>query len=193
MRLPVDRPLETRFVGGIGILFTTAVFTLAISAGTTSCGFPCTGDVDYGEQRFPCDGETLWDPNVPLLFNAMYTGICGADRSPAVQNNVRVFTANGKEADVVVRHIGDGRYVICPLGGLEPDTEYFWKVGPFETDSNNTVTPSFNDNSVHSFTTDGQSDNQPITTAAACAGVKASVYELLSCGDTGDWDSGETD
>lgn len=149
----------------------------------------CTVNAPGDTLRFPCDGEESWDPNVPLF---LHFGTDGAvpTRTPAFAEDLRVFDGDNKEVDVFVADIGDGNVVICPDGGFEPSTEYFWISGPFSSDSHNMASRSFESSELRSFTTDDTSDNAPITSWSACSGVKANVYELLECTtetqDTGD-------
>jgi hypothetical protein len=153
----------------------------------TACSFTEPAD----ELRFPCDGETTWDPNVPLFLH-FGTDSAVPTRTPGFTADLRLFTEGDKEITIFVADIGDGNVVICPDGGLQPSTEYFWTAGPFSSTSGNTAFTEFADSGLRSFTTDDTSDNAGITSWSACSGVKASVYELLECevdapdsGDTG--------
>jgi len=161
---------------------------MALGIGLIACVASSTARLP--EERFPCDGEQNWDPSVPLLLQ-FHIGADAPVRTPAFQNNIRVYTADGKEVELLMANIGGGAVAICPNGGLEPSTEYFWTAGPFDTDSMNTATvESFSLSGVRSFVTDDRADNAPITTALACSGVDRDVYSLLEC-DLGD-DTGDT-
>ena len=175
------KPSYNRPAGG---LMSTAAAVLACALGG------CTAMSSSDELRFPCDGEASWDPNVPLFLHFDTEGSVPT-RTPAFAEDLRVFTADNKEVEVFVADIGDGNVVICPDGGLEPSTEYFWIAGPFSSDSRNMATRSFESSQLRSFTTDDTSDNAPITSWSACSGVKADVYELLEC-DTDIQDTGDT-
>ncbi len=158
---------------------------LALGVSIVAC--VATSPPDNWDLRYPCDGASNWDPNVPLYLEFQsWSGRTIPTRTPAFQQGIRVYTADNKEVDVFITQVGESSVVICPDGGLEPGTEYFWTAGPFETESTNMISVQFDHTEVRSFTTDESSDNSPITTSKACRGVNPDVYSLLECpGDPG--------
>jgi hypothetical protein len=170
----MTRTIPTRVLGLLGLLTLCA------------CMPPPTGE----DARFPCDEAQSWDPNVPLQLTLHGWGEGSIPtRSPAFQQGIRVYTADGSEVEVFVAQNGPRSVAICADGGLEPSTEYRWTAGPFTSESHNLLTvENFSLDGVRSFTTDDTADNAPIVSARACSGVSPSVYELLECqtDDTGD-------
>jgi hypothetical protein len=143
------------------------------------------------DKRYPCDGEQAWDPNVPLFLHFDHD-LAVPTRTPAFQSNIRVYTKNGKEVEILVAQVGPGDVAICAKDGLAPSTEYFWTAGPFDTDSMNTMSVDYTKTGTRSFVTDDRSDNAAISTTLACSGVDPDVYSLLTCDDEYSPDTGET-
>lgn len=88
--------------------------------------------VDYA--RAPCRDAFDWDPQAPL--EVPWRQGDGVDGLP--DTRTRNFTdavwVRGPRGDVEILVLpmrDDLGMVICPLGGLEPDTRYRWKVGRF--------------------------------------------------------------
>ncbi len=104
----------------------------------------CIPEASGPQARIPCDGDATWDPNRPLVL--AWSGVDGiAADSSEFRNGVRLQTARGVEVDWFVRDQDGGTAVICPKGGLVPNTSYQWTVSDF------TESPSTNQASVPPF------------------------------------------
>jgi len=158
---------------------------LGLSLIACAASMPPTDSLDA---RFPCDSAQSWDPNVPLYLQFTAWGDASIPtRTPAFQQGIRIYTADGKEVEVFIAQNGPGSVAVCADGGLAPATEYFWTAGPFDSESLNMATMSnFGLSGTWSFTTDDTSDNNAITSWSACSGVNPNVYELLECADDPD-------
>jgi hypothetical protein len=172
------------------ILFGVSLFAVVATEGQ-----------DGWDRRYPCDEAPAWDPNVPLFIHFETTLSQIPVRSPSFRSAIRVYGPNGEEVDTFVEEVGwrgTGDVAICPDGGLKPNTQYTWTVGPFKNTGNNSINSSSLGSQVRgswSFVTDDISDNSPITSAAACRGVHSDVYDALGCDtepDSGLWDTGDT-
>jgi len=141
--------------------------------------------------RDPCDGETNWDPNRPLLLDWGYAGAGVPLDTPSFIESVALTGPDGAVPFAVTQ--GDGGMVLlCPLGGLAPETEYTWDIGAFADKSVNQATiPEFSQQGAWTFTTAADAAWPLIAADADCVVDATADYRRGgSCGDTGTPDSG---
>lgn len=101
---------------------------LAASAAALATSYPL-------DQRTPCDGATDFDPNAPL---ALSWGISGAGvpvDTPTFRDGVTILDADGQAVEYDAIEGEWGQVLICPIGGLAPDSDYTWVVDRFEEDA----------------------------------------------------------
>lgn len=89
------------------------------------------------DERQPCDGETDWDPNRPLVLEWGYSGSGIPVDTPAFTESIRLVDASGTPVALAAVEGDYGLVLLCPLGGLEPDADYTWSLDPVEDKSTN--------------------------------------------------------
>ena len=100
---------------------------------------------------------------------------------------IHLRAADGGEVELVLASV-DNLLVICPAGGLEPDTEYRWTVDEVEGRHYNHVAPQTVEVGTTRFRTASRSSMAPIADRADCQRwANAAVDDLPACGpsDTG--------
>ncbi len=143
--------------------------------------------------RDPCDGETDWDPNRPLLLSWGYSGAGVPVDTPSFTESVSLTGPDGAVPFAVAQ--GDwGVVLLCPLGGLAPETEYTWDIGEFADKSTNQATvPYFSHQGAWTFTTAAEAEWPLIEDAAGCLVDETADYRAGGgCWDTGAPDTGDT-
>lgn len=75
--------------------------------------------------RVPAADEVGWSPTEPLVLGVGNDG-ARADTAGIVEA-IHLRAVDGPELAVVVAASAN-QFVVCPVGGLEPDTEYEWTV-----------------------------------------------------------------
>ncbi len=136
--------------------------------------------------RDPCDGEADWDPNRPLMLAWGYSGAGVPVDTPSFTEAISLTGPDGAVPFAAAQ--GDwGMVLLCPLGGLEPETTYTWSVGEFEDKSTNQATvPGFSLGGTWTFTTAAEAQWPRIEAAADCAVDETADYRAgAGCQDTG--------
>ena len=88
-------------------------------------------------QQAPCDGERFWDPNRPLTFELEGTYPDFAKEAPGIQGTMRLEAPDGTTLLPMVWAFVDHAASACPIGGLQPNTEYTWTFDGFTAETIN--------------------------------------------------------
>ncbi len=150
--------------------------------------------------RSPCESEVAWAPNAPL-----YVHWAKEDRvwreGEAFASSIWLQDEHGAEIELLWSTREDGLVVLCPRGGLQPDSRYRWNVEALARSGNHTRIPTHDDGGTWEFET-GPADKLPrIETTSACHAhtlppevLVAQEHECNPCSpeDTG-WSSGWND
>jgi hypothetical protein len=141
-----------------------------------------TSREDCPDARLPLHEEEAWDPNAPLVlvFRNTYEHEPAAD-SPAIVSGIRI---RGPEGEVPFFLVGDGRFlVVCPDGGLQPDTDYTWTVRFDSSAPNEPDPPEFEPTGEWPFHTAADPAGEPARSQADCEALAALVEEPSCWGD----------
>ena len=142
------------------------------------------------EERQPCDGESAWDPNRPLVLDWSYGSNGIPVDTPAFTEAVSLSDDAGSDVPLTAVEGGTGLVLLCPLGGLEPDASYTWTIAPFEDKSTNQATvPGFGQPGTWTFRTAETAQWPLIATEDDCVfRPDATYFDRFACQltDTGE-------
>ena len=145
------------------------------------------------DERQPCDGESSWDPNRPLVLDWSHGGHGIPIDTPAFTEAISLIDASGGDVPLAAVEGGSGLVLLCPLGGLEPDADYTWSIEPFEDKSTNQATvPGFGQQGRWTFHTAETADTAQwplIATEDDCTITPGTSYfDRFACqlNDTGE-------
>lgn len=142
--------------------------------------------------RTPCPDEAGWDYNRPLALKWGHSGSAVPVDSPSFLDTLSLTDADGRRLDLAVHDAGGGLVLICPLGGLQPDSAYQWTVGRTFPDqiTNQATVPSFEQPGTWDFRT-ASSTTWPVIAAAGDCRLDSSADYIVDCWpDTTTWDTG---
>lgn len=118
------------------------------------------------DARVPSNRVEDHDPNAPLLI-ALADGPAAHD-ALGVAGSIALTNTDGSDVEFVLSSSGSV-IGICPLGGLRSDAMYVWRVDDMTTDSSNSISnPFFNQTGSWVFSTGGQTEFEPINSEWAC-------------------------
>jgi hypothetical protein len=146
-----------------------------------------TGEDD--DWRFPCDGQGGWDPAEPLIVHFDREGRLDPD-TPGLLDGIRLLDPDGGELQLVLATHDDGLITVCPIGGLEPETTYTWRIGPFHDSYNHLRPPSWAGETETWFNTGPGWPDDPISSQAQCAELPPPSFEGDPCGGSPDTAAG---
>ena len=183
MRTPPSLPrpprpaprLARRSALGLGVLAVASLLSMATSYD--------------GDSRSPCDGHIDFDPNRPLVLD--WGGPWGVPvDTPEFRAGVTITSAAGAAVDFFAREQEGGVVVLCPKGGLAPNTTYTWTVSDFQaqTSTHQADVRSFYESGTWTFRTASTGSWPVIRGADECFLSPEQVDSVyLSCGepDTG--------
>lgn len=156
----------------------TAASTLALLfAGLGMVGTKTGEDDDW---RYPCDGYGGWDPEDPVIVHFDREGLLDPD-TPGLLDGIRLLDPEGGELQLVLATHEDGFITVCPVGGLEPQTTYTWRIGPFHESWNHVRPPHWSGETETWFNTGPGWPEDPITTQAQCEELPAPTFEDNPC------------
>ncbi len=105
--------------------------------------------------RTPCADQTDWDPARPLALSWTYAEI--PDNPKLLADGVTLRDSTGAVLPFTVS-LGTDGLLICPDGGLVPETTYTWRVGGWENLGLHVENvPPFSQTGVWTFTTASES------------------------------------
>jgi hypothetical protein len=131
-------------------------------------GMIATSPVEDEDWRYPCNGHDDWDPAEPLYLHFGLEDLLDPD-TPGLLEGIRVMDPDGVQAQLVLATAEDGMVVVCPVGGLAPETTYRWAVGPFHESWHHVTPPLWNGATYSEFTTGSGWPGETIDNRAACA------------------------
>ena len=117
--------------------------------------------------RVPCDETPDWDPQRPLVLQWAVGSV--PDNPALLETGISLRSAGGETVPLEVVRASSSVVLVCPVGGLAPETDYVWKVGQW-TDLGDHVhgVPSFGAEGTRHFTTAATSSwTQGCVSAAA--------------------------
>ncbi len=134
--------------------------------------------------RYPCDGQEGWDPAEPLTLRFAATSEIDPD-TPGLLEGIRVLDPDGGQVPLVLAVHDGGRVVACPVGGLEPETDYTWRIGPFHESHNHLEPPAWGVETESRFTTGPGWPEEVIGNRADCEAWAPPDLGDDPCADTG--------
>lgn len=145
-----------------------------------------TSPFRFVDRRVPCDFEEAWGPRMPLVMTWSPGELVPID-SPEFLETVWLSGPTGERVEVAFAQPQTGVVVMCPLGGLEPETEYYWSMGPFsELPFNQVRIPEHDEAGGRRFTTGPDNFDAVIATAADCRAFDVELLLDARCeGDSG--------
>ncbi len=132
--------------------------------------------------RYPCDGQGNWDPAEPLVVHFDREGRLDPD-TPGLLDGIRLLHPDGGELTLVLATHDDGFVTVCPVGGLEPETTYTWRIGPFHDSWNHARPPHWAGETETWFNTAEGWPEDPIANRAACEALPAPSFVADPCDD----------
>ena len=123
-------------------------------------------DIDE-DWRYPCDGQEDWDHADPVYLHFAYEWEIDP-HIPGLLDGVILMDGDRQHVQLVVATHEGGLVSYCPVGGLEPDTEYTWEVGPFHESHNHVQPPRWFAERPSSFTTGSNWPENPVTSTTDC-------------------------
>jgi len=123
------------------------------------------------DYRMPCARRRAasqdWDPNLPLYMR--WAGSIGVPTGPNLTDDIYLQTADGTPVPYWVASPSPGVITLCPKQGLQPDTDYLWRVDSFNNrDPNSLAAPPYYQGGVVNFRTASSSSFPPITSRSEC-------------------------
>ena len=140
------------------------------------------------DQRAPCDGESDWDPNRPLVLEWGYSGAGIPVDTPSFTEAITLTDAEGTAVAFAATQGERGLVLLCPLGGLSPGSDYTWTIAEFEDKSvNQAAVPWFSIGDTWTFHTAAEASWPLIGTEDDCQYDENTEYiDRFGCyGDTG--------
>ncbi len=148
-------------------------------------GLVATSPLDDEDWRYPCDHHRGWDPAEPVYLHFAYEDVLDP-ATPGLLDGIRVTEPDGAQLELVLAPAEGGLVVVCPLGGLAPETTYRWAVGPFHESWNHVRPPVWNGTTFSEFTTGPGWPEETIDSYAECAAHPIPTASMGTCdGDTG--------
>lgn len=187
---------------------TSRVFTLASLLATGAvvgafssplrCGY-YNWPVRSQDWRFPCDGSADLSPSAVLYVHWFHAW---ADPSgepwvdldaPGFHDSIRLVGPDEREVPLLWSLRRSGLLVLCPLGGLAPDSTYRWELDAVESSDNHVGSPS-NDTWGAWHLDTGPADGLPVILDQAACDALGVPEELLDAAeldcDPCQWDTG---
>jgi hypothetical protein len=144
-------------------------------------------------ERRPGDGVQSWDPNEPLLLSFETDGGVRRD-TVGVRGYVHLRREDSGEPIELGLGAAGNFLLVCPLGGLEPDTRYVWTVEPHTGSNHHHYYNGHSQTGTTTFLTASSSNRRAITSEQECQQL-ALEREGWVCDfyDTGTYDTGADD
>jgi hypothetical protein len=168
----------------------------ALVLATAACLATTSGeDFDW---RWPCDGTTDWDPAVPLTMHWAHEYWLDPT-APGLAESTWLEDERGWRVPSWLSWRHDV-LLLCPVGGLEPERVYVWRVRDVGSSENHLTAPRWAHPGALSFRTGPAQATVPPMTQADCDALRVpeevrtvsrcdpcrTEGEDGACGDTGD-------